>query len=93
MHDVSIVKAANHMNDRINLTDVSQELVTKTFTLRCSLYQSGNIHKLNCSMYYFSRMMHLCQNIQALVRNRHDTNVWLDRAEWVVGSLCCSCLG
>ena len=61
MRDVIILKAAQHVDDSIRLTDVSEEFVTQSFTFRSSFHQSGNVHNLACGGYDAPRMDNLCQ--------------------------------
>ena len=47
MHHVLVVEAAQHMDDRVRLADVSQELVSQSFALAGSLDQTGYIDDLH----------------------------------------------
>ncbi len=47
MDDIRVFKAAYNMYNCVNLTDICKELVSKTLTLRCALYKTGDINKLN----------------------------------------------
>ena len=43
MDDVRVLKAADNMNDRVNLTDICKKLVSKSFTFGRALYKAGDI--------------------------------------------------
>ena len=91
MNDIIIFKTTNHMDDGITLTDICQELVTKSLTLRCTLYQTCDINKLDGCWDGLLTVIHVCQNLQALIRYRYDTYIGINCCEWVVGSKC-ACL-
>ena len=56
MDNVVIVKATQHMDNGVALTYVSQELVTESFALAGTLYQSCYIHNFYCSGLYTLRV-------------------------------------
>ena len=92
MNDIVVCKAANHMDNCLNLPDVSQKLVSQALPLRCSLYQPCYIAELDgcidCSLgiVYFMELRY------TFVRNGYDSHIRLYGAERVVGCFC-SCLG
>jgi hypothetical protein len=47
MLDVSIVEAADDLNDRIHLTNVCQELIPEALTLAGAFDKAGDIHELD----------------------------------------------
>ena len=47
MNDIVIFKAAHHMNDGFNFTDMSKELVSKAFALGSTFYKACDIAELN----------------------------------------------
>ena len=63
MNDIRILEASYHMDDGIHLTDVAQELVTQSFTLRSTLYQTCDIYEFNHSRGHFLGMIHLSQRL------------------------------
>ena len=53
MDHIGILKAADNMHDRINLTDICQELISKSLSFGCSFYQTCDIYKLDHSRCHF----------------------------------------
>jgi len=45
--DISALEAAQDVNDRINFTDVGEELVAEAFALGCSADESGNVYEFD----------------------------------------------
>ena len=88
VHDVLIVKAADHMDDGVRAADVLQELVAQAGALAGALYQTGDVHELDDGGRLFVRLVHLRQLVQPWVRHGHHAHVGLDGAEGVVGALC-----
>ena len=87
MHNVFIVKAADHMNNGVGAADVLQELITQTRALAGSLDQARDVHELNDRRGLFIRLIHLSQLIQPRIRHRHHAHIGLDGAEGVVSAL------
>ena len=86
VHDIFVVKAADHMDDGIGLADVGQELVAEARTLTGSLHQTGNVHELNDRRGLFVRLIDLCQLVQPCIRHCHHAYVGVNGAEGVVGA-------
>ncbi|MNL73568.1 hypothetical protein D3C87_1990460 [compost metagenome] len=76
------------MNNRINLTDMGQELVTKTLALARAAHESGNIDKFKSGRHRFVRLHQLGQLIETFVRHFHDTDVRVNGAEGIVCGFC-----
>ena len=55
-----ILKASYNMYDRVNLTDIGKELVSKTFALGSALYQTSDINELDHSRSDFGRIIKSC---------------------------------
>ena len=87
VHDVLVVKAADHVDDGVGLPDVGQELVAQARALAGALHQACDIHELDDGGGLFVGFVHLGQLVQPLVRNRHHAHVGVDGAEGVVGAL------
>ena len=60
MDDVRVLKAADNMNDRVNLTDICKKLVSKSFTFGRALYKAGDINELDYSRSDFGRIIKSC---------------------------------
>ena len=84
MHNVGIIKAAHYMNDRVHLTDICKELVTKPLALACSLHQTCDIHKFDRCRCYLLGMIKLTELYDSLIRNRNDSYVWIYCTERIV---------
>ena len=84
---VSIVKAADHVDDGVGLPDVGQELVAQARPLAGALHQAGDVHELDDRRGLLVRLVHLRQVVQPLVRHGHHAHVGVDGAEGVVGAL------
>ena len=59
MNHIGIFKTTHHMNDGIHLADVGQELISQSFPVGCSFYQTCNIHELDGSRDDLSRIVHV----------------------------------
>ena len=92
MRDIRILEAANHMHNRITLTDVCQELVAESLSLGSALYQACNIHKFDDRRSYLLRMIHFSELFNAFIRNRNHTHIGINGTERIVRNIR-SCLG
>ena len=84
MGDVTVVKAAHHMDDGVGGADVGQELVAKTLAFGGTLHQSCNVHEFNDGRGGFLGLMEVAEPVQALIRNGHYAHIGVDGAEGVV---------
>ena len=50
MGDVAALEAAQHMDDRIHLADVGEELVAEPFALACAAHQAGDVDELDLGL-------------------------------------------
>ena len=87
-HDVVIVEAADYVDDSIALTDISQEFITKTFSLAGTLYKTCDIHDFASSWDDASWVNNLCQLVESLIWYGDDAQVWFDSTEREVSCLC-----
>ena len=92
MYDVRIVKTAYDMDDRIDLADIGEELVSQAFALACTAYKTGDIDEFDDGRCIFLRVIHLGQFVQTAVRDRYDADVRLNGAERIVCGFC-ACFG
>ena len=88
MDNLTVIEAAHHMDNGVNLTDMRKKLVAQPLALRSALDQPCNVHKLDDCRGHLIGRIHLAQLIQSGVRHRHDSDIRLDGAEWIVGCAC-----
>ncbi|MNI99870.1 hypothetical protein D3C73_1590630 [compost metagenome] len=79
------MEGSYNVNDSITVTDISQELITKTFTFTCPGYKSGNVNKSDGRGEKFSRSIQIGKFLQAAIWHRYDASVRLDCGKGVVG--------
>ena len=84
MHDVVILEAAHDVGDCIGLTDVAEELVPETLTLRRTGDQPCDVDELHHRGDDLPRLHDLGDVVQARVRDLGDPGVRIDRGERVV---------
>jgi hypothetical protein len=84
---VTVGEAAQHVDDRVHLADVAEELVAEPFTLRCAAHQPGDVDERQLRLDDLGRTGDLGERIQARIGHRDVADVGLDRAERVVGRL------
>ena len=88
MGDVVIVEATQYVQDGIRLTNVSEELITKPFTLACALDQPSDVYDLYGRGDDALGVYDLCELIETLIGDGDHTDVRLDGTEGEVGGLC-----
>ena len=88
MGDIIILETAQYMDNRICLTDVSQELVSQSFALGSTFYQTRYIYNLAGGGNDASRMNQLCQFGESFIGNGNDTHIGFDCTEREIGCLC-----
>ncbi len=92
--NILILKTPDDMDNGLALTNMGQELVSKTLPAARSLNQSGDIDKLDHGRRLLFRRVHLCQPIQPLIRDRDDTRIGFNCAERIICRLrTCFCNG
>jgi hypothetical protein len=79
-----IVKASNHVTDGIHFSDVLEEFVPESLTLRGPLYQPGDVYEFNDIWYDALREKEFRNPSETTVRNFHDPDVWIDRAKGII---------
>ena len=92
MDNLSVLKAADNVNNRVYFADIGEKFISQTFTLGSALYKTCDVHKFDDGRGNLFRVVHLCQCIQTVVGNSNGADVWFDGAEGVVGRLC-ACVG
>ena len=87
MHDVVIVKAAHHVDDRVHLSDMGQELVAQALALARAAHQARDVHELHDRRGGLFRVVQVGQRLEPLVRHGDHADVGVDRAEGIVCAL------
>ena len=87
VHDVFIIKAADHMDNGIRLPDIGQELIAKTSALTGALHQTRNVHELNDRRGLLIRLVDLRQLVQPRIRHSYHAHIGINGAERVIGAL------
>ena len=87
MNHIFIFKAAHHMDNRVALADVCEELVAESLALACAAHQSRDVDKLNDGGRHFFRVVHLAESLDARIRHRDHADIRVDGAERIVGGL------
>ena len=90
MHDVAIVKAAQHMDDSVTLADVAQELVAQPFALTGTFHQSCNINNVAHSGHNPARMHQLSQFGESFIGHTHLSELRVNCTKRKVCRLCLS---
>src|SRR5205814_7536909 len=83
--DVGIFKAADHLNDRVNLADVREEFVSKTFALGCAFDQAGDVHKFYGRGDNDGSFGDFGERLEPRVRHRDNADVRINGAEGIIG--------
>ncbi|MNV68760.1 hypothetical protein D3C71_1616310 [compost metagenome] len=73
------------MNNRIHLTDMSQELVPQALTLAGALHKTGDIDKFESGGHYPVGSYNLGQLLETLVRHFYYAHIGINGAERVIG--------
>ena len=82
--DIGVLEASYNVNDGVNLTDIRKELISKTFALGSSLYQTCDVNEFESSGSELIRLIHFSQLVQSLIGDRNYTHVLFDSAEGIV---------
>lgn len=86
MNDIFVFKAPHDVHNGITLTDRGQKGVSQPFSRRCTLDETGHIHKFQSGRYDLGRIIDLGQDIEFGVGNGNNARVGFNGTEWVVGS-------
>ena len=82
--DVAIFKSAHYVHDGVALADIVEEFIAQSFALRRTSYQSRDVNKRDSRRDDLLRMIHIRQNLQALIRNGDDAGIWLDSCKRII---------
>ena len=87
MDDVFVLKAAHHMHDGVNLSYMRKEFVAQAFAAAGAFDQACDVYKFHRRRRNLLGLVHLCQNIQPLVRHRHDASIGFNGAKRIIRRL------
>jgi hypothetical protein len=87
MGDVRVLETAQHVDDRVDLADVGEELVAQALPLRRATHQAGDVDEFQRGGDDFDRLADLGEHIQPRIGHADAADVRLDRAERVVRRL------
>ena len=85
---IFILKATDDVYNGVHLADVCKELIAKSLSLGGALDKSRDVHEFNGGGGELVGMMHVRQEIQALIGNGDNAYVWLDGAKGVICRFC-----
>ncbi len=83
---VLIIKASQHVNQRIGLLHIGQELVAHAFAVAGTFGQAGQIHNLHRGRYHFVGRQKPVEFVQPRVGHIHHANVRFDSTESIAGA-------
>ncbi len=84
MHDVVVLEGAHDLADRVGLADVGEELVAQALALGRALDDACDVDEGDGGRDDLLGVHELGEHGQALVRQRYDAGVRLDRGERIV---------
>ena len=82
--DVLVLEAAHHVDDRVGLADVGEELVAEAFALRCAGDEAGDVDEFDDRRHDLLGLDDRRPAREARVGQLDDADVRLDRAERIV---------
>ena len=85
--DIGILEAAKHVDDRVGLTDIGEELVPQPLALAGTAHETGNVDDLHRRRDDALRVDDLGEGIEPFVRHGDRAEVGLNGAEGEVGRL------
>ena len=87
MGDVGVVEAADDVEDGVHAADVPEELVAEAFALGRAADKAGDVDELDLSLDLLRRFGDVADAVEPFVGDGDAADVWLDRAEGIVGRL------
>ena len=88
MGDIAVFKATDNFGNGIGFADVAEEFVPQTFTFGCPGDEAGNIDETGDGRNGAFGMVHVGQNLDAVIRDFDDADVRFNRAEWIISRFC-----
>ena len=90
VYHVTVVEAAEHVDDGIGFADVTQELVAQPFAFRSAFHKSGDVDNFDRGGDDASGVYQFGQFGQSFIGHRNYAHVGFDGAK---GKVCRLCLG
>ena len=87
MGDVAALEASQHVDDRVDLADVAEELVAQPFALGGAADQPGNVDELELGLDLLRRFGDPGDLVEPRIGDRDPADIGLDRAEGIIGRL------
>jgi hypothetical protein len=87
MHNLGVLVRADHVEDRVGLPDVAEELVAEPLALMGAAYEPRDVVELDHLVHDWAGANRLGHAVEALVRDAYHCHVRLERGERVVGLL------
>mmetsp|Transcript_22884 Transcript_22884/g.40448 ORF Transcript_22884/g.40448 Transcript_22884/m.40448 type:complete len:441 (-) Transcript_22884:56-1378(-) len=84
VNDLVIIKRPNNMENSINGTNMTQEIISKSGTFRSTPNQTGDIGDIKVSRVFRSRLPHVAEPVVTFIRNWATAFIRFDGAERVV---------
>src|SRR5437763_7416496 len=84
MMNVAILEAANHLHNRIDFANVTEELIAEAFARTRPFNESSDINELNRGRHNFWRMRDLSKSRQTRIWNGDDADVRINRAKGII---------
>ena len=85
--DVAALEAAQHVDDRVDLADVGEELVAEPFALARAAHQPGDVDEFDLGLDLLRRLGDRRDLVEPRVGHGDAADVGLDRAERIVRRL------
>jgi len=86
--DIGIVEAPDDMKNCVDVAYVREKLIAETIAFVGAADKAGNINKLKSCRNGFRGPEDLCESVESIVGDGDNANVWVDRAEGIIGYLC-----
>ena len=83
-NDVVIDERADNVADGVTFADMGEEFVAEAFAFAGASDEAGDVDKFDRSRDDFVGFVHFGEDVEAVVRNRHNTDDWLDGSKRIV---------
>ena len=87
VHHVGVFETAQHIGDGVDFADVAEKLVAEAFALGGAAHEPGDVDERQPRRNRSSRARDLAQLVEARIGHADVTDVGLDGAKGIVGSL------